>query len=157
MSHWLQKEHQLYALIGDQALGDINSSRPSAAYMRRWAGSALGQMMACRLFGAKAITWTNAGLLLIEPLGTNFSEIWIEIRNISFMKMHSKMSSAKWRPFCPGERWVDEKLKIFKICYLLMGRIVTCSQPTHYGNQYWFHKIMLGHVPTPGDWSWSPW
>ena len=27
----------------------------------------------------QAIIWTNAGILLIEPLGTNFSEISIEI------------------------------------------------------------------------------
>ena len=27
----------------------------------------------------QAIIWTNAGILLIEPLGTNFSEILIEI------------------------------------------------------------------------------
>ena len=27
----------------------------------------------------QAISYTNAGILLIGPLGTNFSEIWIEI------------------------------------------------------------------------------
>ena len=37
----------------------------------------------------------------IGRLGTNFSEIQIEI-NFSFMKMHLKVSSAKWRPYCPG-------------------------------------------------------
>ena len=31
--------------------------------------------MACR----QAIIWTNAGILLIQNLGTNFSEILIEI------------------------------------------------------------------------------
>ena len=50
----------------------------------------------------QAIIWTNAGLLLIGPLGTNFSEILIEIIALSFKKMHLKMSSAKWRPFCLG-------------------------------------------------------
>ena len=35
--------------------------------------------MACRLAGAQAIFWTNAGVLLVGPLGTNFSEILIEI------------------------------------------------------------------------------
>ena len=47
----------------------------------------------------QAIIWTNAGILLIGPLGTNFSEILIEIHTFSFKKMHFKMSSAKWRPF----------------------------------------------------------
>ena len=50
----------------------------------------------------QAIIWTNAGILLIGPLGTNFSEISIAIETFSFKKMHLKMSSAKWRPFCLG-------------------------------------------------------
>ena len=50
----------------------------------------------------QAIIWTNAGLLLIRHLGTNFSEILIGIQTFSFKKMHMKMSSAKWRPFCLG-------------------------------------------------------
>ena len=32
----------------------------------------------------QAIIWTNDGLLLIGPLGTNFSEILIEINTFSF-------------------------------------------------------------------------
>ena len=47
----------------------------------------------------QAIILTNAGILLIWPLGTNFSEILIEINTFSFKKMHLKMSSGKWRPF----------------------------------------------------------
>ena len=48
----------------------------------------------------QAIIRTNAGILLIRPLGTNFSEILIEILIFSFKKVHLKISSAKWRPFC---------------------------------------------------------
>ena len=50
----------------------------------------------------QAIFWTNAGILLIGTLRTNFSEIVIEIRIFSFKKMGLKVSSAKWQPFCPG-------------------------------------------------------
>ena len=50
----------------------------------------------------QAIIWTNAGILLIGPLGTNFSEILIGIQIFSFKKMRLKMSSAKWPPFCLG-------------------------------------------------------
>ena len=50
----------------------------------------------------QAIIWTNDGILLIWPLGTNFSEILIAIETFSFNKVHSKISSAKWRPFCLG-------------------------------------------------------
>ena len=50
----------------------------------------------------QAIIWTNAGLLLIIPFETNFSEILIEIHIFSFKQMHLKMSSVKWQPFCLG-------------------------------------------------------
>ena len=50
----------------------------------------------------QAIIWTNAGMLLIGTLGTNFSQILIEIRIFSFKKIGLKVSSAKWRPFCLG-------------------------------------------------------
>ena len=50
----------------------------------------------------QAITWTNVGILLIGPLGTNFSEMLSEIHTFSFKKIHLKMSSGKWRPFCLG-------------------------------------------------------
>ena len=48
----------------------------------------------------QAIIWTNAGILLIRTLGTNFSEILSRILTFSFKKMRLKVSSAKWRPFC---------------------------------------------------------
>ena len=50
----------------------------------------------------QAIIWTNAGILLIRPLGTNFNEILIDILPLWFMKMCLKVSSAKLRPFCLG-------------------------------------------------------
>ena len=49
-----------------------------------------------------AIIWTNAGILLIWTLGTNFSEILIEIHIFSFKKMYLKMLSGKWQPFYLG-------------------------------------------------------
>ena len=50
----------------------------------------------------QASIWPNARILLIAPLGTNFSEILNGIQTFSVKKMHLKMSSAKWRPFCLG-------------------------------------------------------
>ena len=50
----------------------------------------------------QAIIWTNAVILLIGLLGTNFSELLIEIQTFSFKKKHLKVSSAKLRPFCLG-------------------------------------------------------
>ena len=57
----------------------------------------------------QAIIWTNAGILLIGPLGTNFIEILIGIQTFSFKKMHLKISSVKWRPFCLGLNMLNKQ------------------------------------------------
>ena len=52
----------------------------------------------------QGVIWTNAGILLFGPLGTNFSEILIKIYAFSFRKIHLKMSgkmaSMLSRPQC---------------------------------------------------------
>ena len=50
----------------------------------------------------QAIIWTSVIILSVGTLGTNFSEIFIEILTFSFKKMRLKKLSAKWRPFCIG-------------------------------------------------------
>ena len=50
----------------------------------------------------QAVIWTNAGILLIGPLGTNFSELLIEIQTFSLKKIRLKMSSAKCCSFRLG-------------------------------------------------------
>ena len=49
---------------------------------------------------SQVIIWTKADLFLNGPLGTNFDEIQMKIWTSSFKKMHLKMLSMKWRPFC---------------------------------------------------------
>ena len=90
------------------------SSRPLCAELTHWArvmhicvnkltiiGSDYGLAPGRR----KAIIWSNAGILLIGPLGTNFREIL----NIFIKKMHLKMSSGQWRPSCLGLNVLDHK------------------------------------------------
>ena len=53
----------------------------------------------------QAIIWTNAGILLIRTLWTNFSENLSKIHTFSFKKMHFKMSYANgvyfaWAAMC---------------------------------------------------------
>ena len=48
----------------------------------------------------QAITWTNVGISLIGPLGTNFSEMLIEMHVFSFKKIHWKMAAILSRPQC---------------------------------------------------------
>ena len=61
----------------------------------------------------QAIIWTNAAILLIRPLVTNFSEILIETYTFSFKKVHLKcrlemaaiLSRPQWvnSTYCPGK------------------------------------------------------
>ena len=92
----------------------------------------------------QAIIWTNAGLLLIRPLGTNFSEILIEILTFSFKKMRLKVSSAKRRPFCLG-------LNVLSNCHKRHG------QPRHryhislavwsaFYHSFIFHNTISGEI-----------
>ena len=73
--------------------------------------------------------WTNAGILLIVPLRTNFSEILSEIHTFTFIKMPLKMSSAKWRPFCFGLNVLNE--------YHRISLMISQQAPSHYLNQCW--------------------
>ena len=83
----------------------------------------------------QAIIRTNAGILLIRPLGTNFNEILIEIPTFSFTKMRLKVSSAKRRPFCLGLNVLMGKQKNFFGCcfgyfccfYNLLRAVDVCS------------------------------
>ena len=84
----------------------------------------------------KAITWTNAGILLIGPLGTNFSEMLIEIHTFSFNKIHLKMSSGKWRPFCLG-------LNVLSDWWLRLGAVR--QQAGHYLSKCWPISMSRGH------------
>ena len=62
----------------------------------------------------QAITIINADALSIGYLGTSCIDIWIKLHNFSFMKLHLKMSSAKWQPFCP---WRDELMYWCENCH----------------------------------------
>ena len=86
----------------------INSLRLRDAYKRKYTILSLFQIMAGR---GQAIIWNNAGILLIGPLGTNFSEILIKIYIFSFKKMRLKMSSGKWQPSYLGLNVLTNVLK----------------------------------------------
>ena len=76
-------------------------SPPSDAYMSvNWIGISPGNGLSP--VRRQAITWTSDGLLSIEPLGTNFSEIWMEIQKIyihenAFKNVVCKMAAIVFR------------------------------------------------------------
>ena len=78
----------------------------------------------------QAIIWTNAGILLTGPLGTNFSEILTEILTFLSKKIRLKMLSVKWRPFCLG---LNVLIKWFPVDKQISGLILGL----HPANERW--------------------
>ena len=76
----------------------------------------------------QAIIWTNDGMLLIEPLGTTFSEILSEIHTFSFKKMHLITSSGKWWPSCLGLNVLNSYSKP-PICWLQHNDFGNIARP----------------------------
>ena len=71
----------------------------------------------------QAIIWTNAGILLIGPMGINLNEILIEFNTFSFNKMHLKMMSAKWCLFCLGLNVLRRPLRTHHIQPMVHGHL----------------------------------
>ena len=102
----------------------------------------------------QSIIWTNAGILLIEPLGTKFKEILTEICTFTFKKMHLKMSSGKWRSFCLGHN-----VLMFILSRKLLGFAGSCLLRPVYAHMRYFNGLalvqpiawpLLGTKPLPG-------
>ena len=78
------------------------------------------------------IIWTNAGISLIWPLVTSFSEILIRIHTFSFKKTRLKMSSGNWQPFCLGLKVLNNK----SLCIVEYGRETESNTSTSWELQY---------------------
>ena len=126
----------------------------------------------------QAIIWTNVRILLIGPLGRNFSENLIQIQTFSFKKMHLKMSSVKRRPFWLGLnvlshehgcqdldlslQWPAHTISILTLLYntdtfFIINKIVTlswiCIEMCYWIYNSWQVNNELGkflHMPIPG-------
>ena len=91
----------------------------------------------------QAIIWTNAGILLIGPLETNFSEILIEIQTFSLKKIHLKMSSAKCCSFHLGLNVLSHGglVRAYDVhsSWSASIQVMVCwlKTPSHYLNQCW--------------------
>ena len=95
--------------------------------------------LACICVQCQAITSINNDLLSIGPLGTNFSEIWIEIQNFSFVKMHWKCRLRNGCHLSRG-RGVNNLGLILQNSSFALGQSYVCC-----------HKI--SQVPVKQPWS----
>ena len=101
--------------------GSIYSIGPRHQQLLRYAP-------ACRL------TQTNDNLVSIGPRGTKFSDILTKIKIVGINKMHSKLSSAKCRPFCSRLNMLTSMGTLIDLPYRcnLWGfsyLLVVCSYP----------------------------
>ena len=104
----------------------INSSPPSAAYMRQWMGSALVQIMPVR---RQAIILNNAGS--IGPLRTKFSEIKISEIKIKIKNIfHSQKNVCEMTAILFRGRSVKHQADRTEDCVCFLIR--------RYGNSYSF-------------------
>ena len=91
----------------------LNSLRPSGAYICVSKLTIIDSDNGLSPGRRQSIIWTNAGIL-IRTLRTNFTEILIKISTFSFKQMHSKILSAKWRPFGLGLNVLEYCM--FRLC-----------------------------------------
>ena len=105
----------------------------------------------------QAIIWTiYAAILLLGPLGINFSEFFIGIQTFSLKKMHLKMSATKWRPFCLGLNVLIYMVICYKriqtnecILVTFLKKVMADGQYNLFSdylctmNSYLFHEISL--------------
>ena len=90
----------------------------------------------------QAIIWTNAGLLLIGPLGTNFSEILIEILTFSLKKMRLKSVVCETAAILSQPQCVNAP-----------SYIISCYNRLYY-MEVWLHSQnkTIGHQWDPYIW-----
>ena len=134
--------------------------RVTQIYVSRVAviGSDNGLSPGCR----QAIICTNAVILLIRILRTNFRAILREIHTFSFKKMHLKMSSGRWQPFCLGLNMLTINLYYHYYCIIITvaAHLKCCHWPTwsqeqvlsrvevlhEHGNVTWQKVAVLNHL-----------
>ena len=91
----------------------------------------------------QAIIRTIVGILLNEPLETNFSEILIEIIIFSVKKMHLKMTSGNWWPFCLG---LNELLPVSWVTFIhVLGKIGFRRKPLNIISR-WYQRALLSFL-----------
>ena len=101
--------------------------------------------MACRLFGAKLLP--TLGYCQLDPEEL-ISVTFLSRFKFSFSKMHLKISSAKWRPFCLGRN--ELPWNITKILYsVLRGNLFNIDTTiSFFAQTLWNLSQLLSFIHT---------
>ena len=111
----------------------FNSLRPTDAYICVGNLTIIASDNGLSPGRRQAIIWTKAEILLVWPLGTNFSGILIEIQTFWFKEMHLNLSSAKRRLFRLG-------LNVLSTFYRMIAwalAMILHSGECYYPSQCW--------------------
>ena len=98
---------------------------------------------------SQAIIWTNAGILLIRTLGTNFSEMLSEILTVlskknAFERVVCEIAAILSRPQCVDILWNmwDNKITITDKAVVMAVGLLFIVQTLHYT----FHHFIYGKM-----------
>ena len=127
----IQSYHQFYVYSYDP----LNSLRPSIRVGKVTIIGFDNDLLPGR---RRAIIWNSVGILLIGHVGMDFSELLTGIKTVSFRRMHLKMSSAKWRPFCLGLNHMLQE------CFTGTGTSLGLPQCQYNDSQYPTHSLAHG-------------
>ena len=122
-----------------------NPPRPSATFIPLVHWATMGSDNGLFPVQCQAIIWTNPGLLLIGLLARNSSEIWIKMKQFSYKKMHLKMSSTKWRPFCICLN-ILKRVTWGTSCWLAIVPHINSSFPRQNGHHWPFWQRTFSNV-----------
>ena len=120
----------------------INSSPPSATYMCQWTGSALFQVMACRLFGAKPLPEPVLAYCQLE----SWEQISVNFES-EFYHSHSRKYIWKCRllygdHFVQGEMSWRKKVQCSDVMWAVLGSLW----------YHWCHFLLIYQARTFGVW-----
>ena len=116
--------------------------------------------MVCRLVGTKTLSEPMLVFLSIGMSETNFSVILIEIQTFSLKKMHLKMSSGKWWPFCLDlnvlrvKKTCYENAMWFPWCFLITNNLY-CLGQTHIWPVRHTQKMWVISTLFRMSWQWT--
>ena len=93
---------------------------PNAAYMRQWTGSALAEVMACRLVGTKSLPKPMLAYCQLDSWEQHSEKFERELYHFYSSKCPWECRLLKWRQFWSGR---DEWAFRFLLCPVYSSRI----------------------------------
>ena len=119
--------------------------------MRQWIGSALGQIMACRLFGAKPLSKPVLGYCQLDRKEQTSVKFESEFYHFHARKCIWKCCLPEWRPFCSG----GDELKCYSChcklqLWLGMKPVFTLNKISHCDE--WKQKHICSFFWKPAVW-----